>query len=83
MKVNRSSAERLSQAKLAPDGLLLIFETMAKVMADHGVGIATYVLDYQAKDDPVEPDDLIPVITLSLRPAHEPVTQLPPGPASD
>jgi hypothetical protein len=43
---------------------------MVEAVKQFGPAAGEYVLGYQATGDPVEEGDLVPVITLSLRPAH-------------
>lgn len=69
MKISQAAQTRIRDARLSGEGLSQILEMMAKTADSLGVESAQFAFDYQSADDVVEPGDLIPVITLSLRPA--------------
>lgn len=67
MQINKQALNRVATARMTGEGiaeilnLLLIKSEMAGVPP-------SFVLDYQEPDDTIEEGDLIPVITVSLRP---------------
>jgi hypothetical protein len=71
LKLNPSALARLRAASLSAAGIANIFERLAESLADcpEMLQVASMSLDYQATTDEVAEGDLIPVITISLRPA--------------
>lgn len=70
MRINPAALERLSQAPLTGEGLVRIFNEMMPIAQEAGPNCcASLNLDYQDQDAPIEDGDLIPVITITLRPA--------------
>lgn len=69
MRLNPTAVDRLRGAKLRPEGLITIFETLVQACEYLVPESVTYRLDFQGEGDQVAEGDLIPVITISLRPA--------------
>ena len=69
MKINKHALDRVRGARMSGEGTADILLSMAASAAVHGADGACLTLDYQREDDPVEPGDMIPVISLTLRPA--------------
>jgi hypothetical protein len=71
LKLNSSAIARLRAASLSAAGIANIFERLVESLADYPemLQVASMSLDYQAPTDEVAEGDLIPVITISLRPA--------------
>jgi hypothetical protein len=70
MQIHKPSLQRVKSAPFRADGIAQIFEHMVEAVRQFGPAAGEYVLGYQAADDPVEEGDLVPVITLSLRPTY-------------
>lgn len=60
---------RLRESLMRGQAVATIFEQMAFGMENLNSPTSHYTLDFQHPDDQLEAGDLIPVITLSLRPA--------------
>lgn len=60
---------RLRESLMRGEAVATIFENMAMGMEQINVPTSHLTLDFQHPDDVLEASDLIPVITLSLRPA--------------
>lgn len=71
MPINQAALERVKGAKLRPEKVAAILEQLAAVLDVTGAGQTQLNLDYQDPKDSVEPGDLIPYITIGLRPATE------------
>lgn len=72
MRLNPQALERLNSAKLTASGLVGIFEHMASIHeTTQDPTCLSLRLDYQAEGDTVAEGDLIPVISISLRPATQ------------
>ncbi len=69
MKIHATSLERLRQARISGAGLAQILEHVALGLDMCGAGATDLQLDWQKPGEPVEHGELIPVVTLSLRPA--------------
>lgn len=70
MQIHKPALQRVKSAPFRAEGIAQIFEHMVEAVKQFGPAAGEYVLGYQATGDPVEEGDLVPVITLSLRPAH-------------
>jgi hypothetical protein len=68
MKVAPAALARLRESPMKGEGVGTIFEAMAFGMEQTNTPCSMFTLDFQHPDDAVEPGQLIPVITLSLRP---------------
>ena len=75
MPIHQSTFDRLRAAKISGDGLATILQQMAAGIETLGVATSQLQLDWQQPDDEVREGDLLPVVTLSLRPAI-----IPPAP---
>lgn len=71
MQINESALQRVRSAQLRGEGVALIFEMMAKLVAE-GAAAAEFTLGYQKPEDVIQEGDLVPVIVLALRPAVMP-----------
>jgi hypothetical protein len=71
-RVLPEALERLAKAELTPDRLIEVFKGLALAANAHGSEVVQLNLDYQGATDQVQEGDLIPVISLSLRPATLP-----------
>jgi len=69
MRINPQALERVKGARLSGDGVAATFQELFKLLERFPDAEAAMSLVYQDKDDVVEEHDLIPVITLSFRPA--------------
>jgi len=69
MPIHHSTFDRLRAAKISGDGLATILEQMAAGIETFGAAASQLQLDWQQPDDEVRDGDLMPVVTLSLRPA--------------
>ena len=67
MRINPQAIERLESAPITGKGLATILREAFAVIDKSD--IISFYLDYQSPEDTVERDDLIPFVTLSLRPA--------------
>ena len=75
MPIHQATFDRLRAAKISGDGLATILQQMAAGIETLGVATSQLQLDWQQPDDEVREGDLLPVVTLSLRPAI-----IPPAP---
>ena len=69
MPIHGPTFDRLRAAKVSGDGLATILEQMAASVEMLGAASSQLQLDWQQPDDEVRDGDLMPVVTLSLRPA--------------
>lgn len=69
MRINKHALDRVRTARMSGEGTADILLSMAAGASLEGAEGVCLTLDYQREDDPVEPGDMIPVITLTLRPA--------------
>jgi len=69
MPVHQATFDRLRAAKISGDGLATILEQMAAGIEMLGAATSQLQLDWQQPDDELREGDLLPVVTLSLRPA--------------
>ncbi len=69
MPVAKKPLVRLRESLMRGEAVATIFEGMAIGMEQLNVPASRFTLDFQHPDDVLEAGDLIPVITLSLRPA--------------
>ena len=69
MPIHQATFDRLRAAKISGDGLATILEQMAAGIEVLGAATSQLQLDWQQPDDAVREGDLLPVVTLSLRPA--------------
>jgi hypothetical protein len=69
MNINAQHLDRIKQSQMRGEAVATIFEVMAQQMEMLGAQATSYSMDYQRDGDVVGENDLIPVITLSLRPA--------------
>jgi hypothetical protein len=57
----------------------MIFEQIGKMVDQFGAAASIFQLDYQKPGDDLQPGDLLPVITLAVRP-YEPAVSRPANP---
>jgi len=69
MPIAPEALTRLRESLMRGDAVATIFENMAIGMEKLNTPTSHLSLDFQHPDDVLEADALIPVITLSLRPA--------------
>ena len=69
MPVHQATFDRLRAAKISGDGLATILEQMAAGIEMLGAATSQLQLDWQQPGDELRDGDLLPVVTLSLRPA--------------
>jgi len=69
MPIHQATFDRLRAAKIGGDGLATILEQMAAGIEAFGAATSQLQLDWQQPDDELRDGDLLPVVTLSLRPA--------------
>lgn len=69
MPIHHPTFDRLRAAKIGGDGLATILEQMAAGIEVLGATTSQLQLDWQQPDDELREGDLLPVVTLSLRPA--------------
>ena len=69
MPIHGPTFDRLRAAKVSGDGLATILEQMAAGIEMLGAATSQLQLDWQQRDDEAREGDLLPVVTLSLRPA--------------
>jgi len=74
MPIHQPTFERLRTAKISGDGLATILQQMAAGIETLGAATSQLQLDWEKTDDEVRDGDLLPVVTLSLRPAIVPPT---------
>jgi len=72
MPIHRPTFDRLRAAKVSGHGLATILERMAAGIEAFGAATSQLQLDWQQADDEVREGDLLPAVTLSLRPAIAP-----------
>jgi len=70
--IHHPTFDRLRAAKISGDGLATILEQMAAGIEMLGAATSQLQLDWQQPDDELREGDLLPVVTLSLRPAVVP-----------
>ena len=75
MPVHHPTFDRLRAAKISGDGLATILEQMAAGIEMLGAATSQLQLDWHRPDDDLRDGDLLPVVTLSLRPAIVPPTE--------
>ena len=75
MPIHQATFDRLRAAKISGDGLTTILQQMATGIETLGAATSRLQLDWQRPDDEVREGDLLPVVTLSLRPAMPEDTQ--------
>ena len=69
MPIHHPTFDRLRAAKISGDGLATILEQMTADIEMLGAATSQLQLDWQQPDDELREGDLLPVVTLSLRPA--------------
>lgn len=69
MQLHPPSIARVRAAALRAEAIGTIFEHLTYAAREMESGSASVILDYQHRDDAVSAGDLVPVITLSVRPA--------------
>jgi len=69
MQIASQALARIKESPMRGEGIATIFEAMAGALK-FGSPTAHFALDFQHPDDVLNDSDLIPVITLSLRPAR-------------
>lgn len=84
MQINRAAFDRIAGAKFNAETTVTLLGLMAAQADIVGAPGGTINFDYHQPGDPIEPGDLIPVLTFTLRPYHlaelqEYETTLPPG----
>ena len=75
MLIHHATFDRLRAAKVSGDGLATILEQMVAGIEMLGAATSQLQLDWQQPDDELREGDLLPVVTLSLRPAIVPPTE--------
>ena len=75
MTIHQATLDRLRAAKISGDGMATILQQMAAGIEMLGATTSQLQLDWQRPDDEVRDGDLLPVVTLSLRPAMPEDTQ--------
>jgi hypothetical protein len=69
--INAQALERLKGASFTPQIITGLLEQLAGVIEIMGSHTSQFQLDYQHAADTIEPGDMIPFITIGLRPATE------------
>jgi hypothetical protein len=69
MQLNIASIQRLGDSGMTPSKLVEAFQNLFRMVKEFEAGEAALVLNYERPGEVDSPDDLVPVITLSLRPA--------------
>ena len=69
MRLNPAALERLKGATFNAEVAAFLLEQMRAHAELMGAPTATLALDYEKPEDHVEPGDVIPILTFSLRPA--------------
>ena len=69
MPIHQATFDRLRAAKISGDGLATILQQMAAGIETLGAAASQLQLDWQRPDDELRDGDLLPIVTLSLRPA--------------
>ena len=72
MPIHHPTFDRLRAAKISGQGIATILQQMATGVEMFGAAASELQLDWQKPDDEVRDGDLLPVVTLSLRPAIVP-----------
>ena len=72
MPIHQPTFDRLRAANISGEGITAILEQMAAGVEMFGAAASELQLDWQNPDDEVRDGDLLPVVTLSLRPAIVP-----------
>jgi hypothetical protein len=72
MPIHQPTFDRLCAAKISGDGLATILEQMVAGIEVFGAATSQFQFDWQRPDDELRDGDLLPVVTLSLRPAIVP-----------
>ena len=75
MPIHQATFDRLRAAKISGAGLATILEQMVAGIETLGAATSQLQLDWQQPDDELRDSDLLPVVTLSLRPALPEETQ--------
>jgi hypothetical protein len=75
MPIHQATFDRLRAARISGEGLATILEQMAAGIEILGAATSQLQLDWQQPDDELRQGDLLPVVTLSLRPAFIPPTE--------
>ena len=69
MKITPESLARIGAAKFTAKSVTKVFGFMEAQCNEIGANNTAFSFDFQKPEDVVGPDSLIPVLTLSLRPA--------------
>lgn len=69
MKIHETAFDRLRQAKISGEGVAAVLQQMAAGVEMFGAAASELQLDWQRPEDEIQEGDLLPVVTLSLRPA--------------
>lgn len=72
LRVHPEALKRVAEAELTGPFLMELFNGLAAAANAYHSPMVQIHLEYQGPDDQVGPDDMIPVISLSLRPAKMP-----------
>lgn len=75
MPIHQATFDRLRAAKISGDGLATILQQMAAGVETLGAATSQLQLDWQQPGDELREGDLLPVVTLSLRPAIVPPSE--------
>jgi TctA family transporter len=70
MPVNKSCMRKLRESKITPEAITSTLQQISDANDMFGAGSTQIVLDYQGVDTPVISGDMIPVLTLGLRPVE-------------
>jgi hypothetical protein len=70
MQLNNAALGRLAAAKFNAETTVALLGLLAAQADVLGSTSGVLTLDYHQPGDPIEPGDLIPVLTFSLRPYH-------------
>lgn len=71
MPVHKKALERLEGSTFTPNTIVQFVNALGGMLDVTGAVTSQIHLDYQDKGDEIGPDDLIPFITIGLRPATE------------
>ena len=69
MTIHQAALDRLRDAKIGGQGMAAVLQQMAVGVEMFGAAASELQLDWQKADDKVRDGDLMPGVTLSLRPA--------------
>lgn len=69
MQIFPAALERLASSEFKTEYIIRVLKTLEQVLQANPGPMAEVVLHYQSEDDVVTSEDLIPVITFSLRQA--------------